>query len=123
MTWRAISVMPYKVGDTLVIHDFYAKRDGKGKAVEPVKLLSFPGAFVTCHAYRPTPGADAHDLLLGLSNGEVVSTSLRACIAEGGGAAAAGAGPHTPSLFSSTCLFAHSVPVYTYTLAASSSPA
>jgi hypothetical protein len=41
--------------------------------------------YVAAHAHRPTQSAEAHDLLIGLANGEVVSTSLRALIADGGG--------------------------------------
>jgi len=78
----------FNVGDTLVIHNYYAGAAGGKKGVEPVKVLTFPGTFITCHAHSSarssTSAADAHDLLLGLSNGEVISTSLRACIADGG---------------------------------------
>jgi len=47
-------VMPYAMSDTLVIHDFYARRDAKGKAVEPVKLLTFPAGACTRPLFSPS---------------------------------------------------------------------
>lgn len=89
----------FNVGNALLVHEYDARRvvaaAGGKKEKDPVKpqdpqrVLSFPGTFVTCHAYRPAShgptNPEAPDLLIGLANGEVISTSLRALVAEGAG--------------------------------------
>jgi hypothetical protein len=64
------------------------KSDGEDpdavKPAEPIKTLQFPGTLVTCHAFREQGGGhqNQNDLLIGLANGEVVLTSLRALVGE-----------------------------------------
>jgi hypothetical protein len=71
----------FNVGDALVVRNYDA-----ASTSEPIRILCFPGTFVTCHAHRPCPASspDARDLLLGLANGEVHCVSLRGLIREGG---------------------------------------
>ena len=54
------------------------------KPADPIRTLQFPGTLVTCHAFREQNGGhqNQNDLLIGLANGEVVLTSLRALVGE-----------------------------------------
>ena len=54
------------------------------KPADPIRTLQFPGTLVTCHAFREQGGGhqNQNDLLIGLANGEVVLTSLRALVGE-----------------------------------------
>lgn len=97
----------FNVGDTLFVHDYGAALATGGavavaaggkkpvKHAEPQRALTFPGTFITAHAHRPTNVQDANDLLIGLGNGEVIVTSLRALLVDVGGSAPSAAARKT----------------------------
>ncbi|KAG8374244.1 hypothetical protein BUALT_Bualt11G0111100 [Buddleja alternifolia] len=59
----------FNVGDALFVSDLNSQDK------DPIKSIHFSNSNPVCHAYDPD--ADGHDLLIGLSTGDVYSVSLR----------------------------------------------
>ena len=73
----------FNAGDALLVHNFNAATaPSKRPNDKPIRVLTFPGTHVTCHAHRPARRHDELDLLIGLATGEVVVASLRALVSE-----------------------------------------
>ena len=73
----------FNAGDALLVHNFNAATaQNKRPNDRPIRVLTFPGTHVTCHAHRPARRVDELDLLVGLATGEVVVASLRALVSE-----------------------------------------
>lgn len=64
------SYLIFNVGDTVFISDLNSKDK------DPIKSLHFSNTNPVCHAFDPK-AKDGHDLLIGLSSGDVYSVSLR----------------------------------------------
>ncbi|KAL4190678.1 hypothetical protein AMTRI_Chr07g25930 [Amborella trichopoda] len=60
----------FNVGDTLFVSDFNSQDK------DPIKAIHFSNSNPVCHAFDPE-AKDGHDLVIGLSSGDVYSVSLR----------------------------------------------